>query len=53
VPGWARGAVWESAPYAAEGSEKEHLKRHANALQAELEAVKKRLDEVETETAPE
>ena len=54
MPGWMRGggypAVYqEPTPE----MEKQALKDQANALQSELEAVKKRLSEIETETKAE
>ncbi len=60
LPGWARGGGY-AAPYGPPASyqkpdpamEKQLLAKQAEALQSELEFIKKRLAEVESETAAE
>lgn len=49
LPGWARAGF--AAPYwnPAPGDEKQALKLRADALQSELDAVKKRLEEIGTD----
>jgi hypothetical protein len=57
LPGWMRfGGYAAPYPYAAPyakpdpNAEKQALKNQADALQSELELIKKRLDEIETGT---
>jgi hypothetical protein len=54
LPGWMRAGA-HGAPYQKPDPEleKQALKNQAKVLQSELEFVKNRLSEVETETAPE
>jgi hypothetical protein len=59
LPGWQRFGGYAApfmypTPYAQQpdsGMEKQALERHADALQAELDAIKKRLTEIETAAA--
>jgi len=56
VPGWQRFGGYAAPygfppPYVAQSDpamEKQALKNHADALQSELEAIKKRLSDIET-----
>jgi predicted nuclease with TOPRIM domain len=52
MPGWMRYGAYP-APYQAPDpeAEKEALKQQADALQGELETIKKRLSEIEGEKA--
>jgi hypothetical protein len=53
VPGWARYGGWNAAPFLKAGPdvEKQALKEQAEALQAEIEQIQKRLSEIESEKA--
>jgi hypothetical protein len=50
-PGWMRFGGWGTPyPEPTPDAEKQALQGHAEALQSELELIKKRLDELETAT---
>ena len=54
LPGWMRsGGYAASNPNADPGLEKSALKNQAEALQSELDFIKKRLGEIETKTPAE
>ena len=53
VPGWARAGAWGYAAPVDEKTERSFLETQADALQRELESIRKRLSQLEKESSEE